>query len=227
VIEPYFLWKTNLRTRDEQGGLGDLDVYTYGLRAKGKLPRRFDYAVEMAFQAGHAAADDIRTWAGHWVLGLSPWRDDRAPRLVAEYNYSSGDSDSRDGRRGTFDQLFPTNHNKYGIADRIGWRNMRDAMAGLEWKPARKWKINVDYHALWLATHQDALYSPGGAPTIRNPQATSSRVGDEIDFQASYQFSTQFQLGFGYAHLFPGEFLKQSSPGSAVTFPYLMWSYKF
>lgn len=227
VFEPYFLWKTNSRTVDEAGRPGDLDVYTYGLRATGKLSQRFDYDAQMALQSGHAAHDDIRAWAGHWQLGFSPWRHEKAPRLVAECNYASGDGGSGDGRRGSFDQLYPTNHGKYGIADRVGWRNMHDAMAGVEWKPDRKWKFNFDYHAFWLANRQDALYNSGGAASVRNPNATSSRVGDEVDIQASYRFNEHLQAGFGYARLFPGSYLKQSTAGSGVSFPYLMWTATF
>jgi hypothetical protein len=226
-VQPYFFWKTNTSVRDERGRLGDLDVYTYGLRAAGKLPHRLDYSLELAFQSGRAATDVIRAWAGHWLLGYAPWKKERMPHLVAEYNYASGDDDPRDGRRRTFDQLFPTNHSKYGITDRVGWRNMRDAMGGIEWKPASRWTLNVDYHAFWLANRLDALYAAGGALSVQNPKATSSRVGDEIDIQASYQFSARLQLGFGYAHLFPGEYLKQSTKGSGVTYPYVLWTCRF
>jgi len=226
VIEPFLLWKTASHTTAESGRSGDLDLYTGGARVVSKLPRRLDCNVEMALQGGRAAGDRVRAWAGHWALGWTPWKD-RPLRLIAEYNFASGDRDPRDGRRGTFDQLYPTNHSKYGTADQIGWRNIHDLMPGLEWRPRRKWRLKFDYHAFWLADRRDALYTEAGAVFARNPQAAGSRIGWELDAQADWQFSDRLQLGLGYARLFAGPYLKQTTPGSGFSYPYLTWSYRF
>src|SRR5947208_14763180 len=98
----------------------------------GQLPHSFDYGVEAAGQAGTIASDPLRAWAGHGLLGYTIGRLKTTPRLVAEYNYASGDKSSLDGKRGTFDQLFPTNHNKYETADQLRGQNRRSARAGVE-----------------------------------------------------------------------------------------------
>jgi hypothetical protein len=227
VIEPYVLWKTTPLAAAEAGRFGDLDVYTYGLRAVGQLRPRWDYGVEVALQRGHVAADRLAAWAGHWALGYRLGEDTRAPRLVLEYNFASGDKNPTDGRRGTYHQLFPTNHDKYGTVDRIGWRNIHDAMAGLEWKPYRKWKLNLDFHSFWLASRRDAFYSEAGAVLFRNPAVAGSHVGYEADLQALYQYSKQLQWGLGYGYLFSGEYLRQASSGASGSAPYIMWNYRF
>jgi hypothetical protein len=226
VLEPYFFWKSGPRVAGESGPPGDQDVYTWGARAVGKLPARFDYNIEMAFQAGHYGPDRIRAWAGHWGAGYTAAAGERAPRVVLEYNHASGDSDPRDGRRGTFDHLFPTNHNKYGTADRVGWRNMHDLSPGIQWRPSSKWRWTMDVHTFWLASRRDALYTDTGPPAVLNPNASSRRIGTEIDLQGTYQFSSRLLFGFGYAHLFPGPYLEQSTPGSGATYPYVMWVYR-
>ncbi len=218
VIESYVLWKT--------ASAGDLDVYTAGARAVGKLRRGFDYGLEMAVQTGHSARDNIRAWAGHWVAGYALPLRQRPPRLVFEYNYASGDRDPGDGRRGTFDQLYPTNHYKYGTADRIGWRNIHDLMPGVEWRPTPKWRFNLDGHRFWLASVGDALYTEAGAVLVRFPGASSRRVGDEIDLQVSWQIHARLTVGCGYARLFPGPYLKQAGRGPAASYPYLMWTWR-
>ncbi len=117
VIEPYFLWKNDRNASDGLGQPGDNDVLTYGARLAGHLPARADYNVEMALQGGHRAAQSIRTWAGHWELGLRPLQAAVAPRVGIEYNYATGDSHPADGRHTTFDDLYPAGYNKYGMAD--------------------------------------------------------------------------------------------------------------
>ena len=70
------------------------------------------------------------------------------------------------------------------------------------------------YHSWWLASATDALYSASGALVARSAAGTAGRhVGQEIDAQVSYTYSPQLQIGGGYAHLVPGEFLKNTTPG--------------
>lgn len=225
-IEPYFFWRSDGGYRNELKVRGGLDEITFGIRGVGKLPGRLDYGIETAGQSGRAAGAPITAWAGHFLGGYSLGGTDRAPRLVAQFNCASGDSDPRDGRVNTFDQLYPTNHFFYGIDDRMGWRNMREAVGGVQWKPLAKWRFGVDYHAFWLATVQDALYLDNGSASVRNPNATSRRVGDELDVTANYQPSEHFSLVLGYGHLFPGKFLRQSDRRSGVTSPYVMWVWR-
>lgn len=226
TLQPYVFWKSSTPVVDKEGHSGDLDVYTYGVRAVGNLSSRTDYGLEMAAQTGHFSGDAIRAWAGHWTVGRRLAKSNRAPRLVGEYNYASGD-DARAGRRGTFDQLYPTNHNKYGTADQIAWRNMRDAMMGLDWRANARMRLQLDYHGFWLANIRDALYTESGTVFVRNPDAPSSRIGTEIDLQVSYKVNERLQFGGGCAHLFPGPYLRASTKHSGVTAPYVMWTYSF
>ena len=119
VLEPYVLWRVTRNLKTEAGKPGNRDFKTYGLRWVGKLPLHFDYNTEMAAQAGSLGADRIRAWAGHWQFGYTRAAAAWKPRLVAEYNFASGDKNPHDGTRGTFDQLYPTAHDKYGLADQV------------------------------------------------------------------------------------------------------------
>ena len=124
VVEPYLFVKNSDALSGEFGSSGPGTIYTMGARAVGILPRRLDYSVEMAWQTGHRADDDIKAWAGHYALGWMVTDSASKPRVAIEYNHASGDDDPSDGHTGTFDQLYPTNHFKYGTADLLGWRNM-------------------------------------------------------------------------------------------------------
>jgi hypothetical protein len=189
--EAYFLWKHNLRTTDLLGRAGGLQVYTSGGHVFGKLPASFDYNVEMALQTGREVRDTMRAWAGHWEAGRTFATLAGKPRVFLEYNYATGDRDPADGRRRTFDCLYPTD--KYGTADTIAWRNIHEPIANIEFKPNKKWKLKLAHHSYWLADRRDALYSFTGAVLARNPNATSSHVGSELDFRAIYQQSPRLQ----------------------------------
>ena len=133
-----------------------------------------------------------------------------------------------DGARGTFDQLYPTGHDKLGLADQVGWRNIRHARAGLEITPVRGWPVTASHHAWWLANRHDALYNAGGAPIARVAGgAASTHVGQEIDVQLTRAIVPQLLVAGGYAHMFTGSFLKDATPGADYSYPYVMVTYVF
>jgi hypothetical protein len=213
--------------RAEAGGLGTLKETTTGVRIAGKLPARFDYGVEMALQRGSLGTDDISAWAGHWQMRQTfPGRT--AVRLTGEYNYASGDQDPGDNVRGTFDQLYPTPHDKYGLADQIGWKNVHHARAGFEITPVKALPVQVNYHSWWLAEARDAIYSAGSTVLARVATGAVDRhVGQEIDVQVSRALTPQIQAAAGYAHIAPGAFLKEATPGASYSHPYVMVTYVF
>jgi hypothetical protein len=228
VVEPYLLWRQSTHRAVETGGTGDLHQATIGVRTAGKLPAAFDYGTEMALQRGSVASDAVHAWAGHGVVGRTFPHVGGKPRLFTEYNYASGDSDSKDGIRGTFDQLYPTGHDKLGLADQVGWQNIEHLRGGVELKPKAQWSLAGSYHSWWLASATDALYSAGGAVVTRSANGSAGRyVGQELDAQATYTYSPQLQIGGGYARVIPGEVLKATTPGRAYNYSYLMVTYVF
>ncbi len=219
VVEPYVFWRVASRQK--------LDTKTGGVRWVGKLPGKFDYGTEMALQRGDLAVSHVSAWAGHWVVGRTfagAWQ----PRAFVEYNYASGDRDPRDDRTQTFDQLYPTGHDKLGLADQVGWRNIRDVRVGVEAKPVKLLKASAVAHSWHLASAADGLYNAAGAIIARSASASAgTHVGEELDVQGAWSVSKEIQVGAGVGHIFPGEFLKRTTPGKAYTFPYLMAAWSF
>lgn len=228
VVEPYFIWRQSRGLTPEFGGTATLHQATTGLRMAGKLPRSFDYSGEAAVQMGSLGPDDIRAWAEHALVGKTLTGAPAQLRLFGEYNCASGDANHADGTRGTFDQLYPTGHDKVGLADQVGWRNVRHVRTGVDLKPSPKWLLAGSYHSMWLASVSDGLYNSGGALVARSLTGTAGRhVGQELDAQATYIYSPQLQINGGLAHMIPGEFLKNTTPGHAYTYPYVMVTYVF
>lgn len=228
TIEPYLFWRLQPRVTGETGVRANLDLKTVGMRWVGKLPAGFDYVTEMAVQRGSLGAEKDRAWAGHWVLGYSPARAPWKMRLISEYNFASGDENPRDGVRGTFDHLYPTPHEKYGLCDQVGWRNIHDVRGAVEVKPHKAVGAALSYHTWWLANAHDALYAAGGAVIARRSDgAFGRRVGQEIDLSGSWAINKQISLAAGVGHIFPGEFLRRATPGVGYTFPFVMLGYTF
>jgi hypothetical protein len=227
TAEPYLFYRRDRDQRAETGVPGSLEQVTTGARLVGTLPARLDYNVEMDLQRGSLGPDAVRAWAGHWQLRRS-LAGAGAAHITAEYNVASGDADPVDGIRGTFDQLYPTAHDKYGLADQVGWRNIHDVRIGFDVTPFKSTPITVNYHSYWLAEKRDALYAASGAPLARViAGAASARVGQELDVQVSRPLFPQLALIAGYAHLFAGPFLEEATPGKSYSGPFAMVTYVF
>jgi hypothetical protein len=226
TVEPYVLYRADRNLRTEGGAFGHLSQTTVGARWAGTLPAAFEYGVETAFQIGSLGADSVGAWAGHYQIKTPA--GPRAVRFVSEYNYASGDSSPADGKRGAFDNLYPTPHDKYGLADQVGWRNIHHLRQGIELTPAKGWPMLVNFHAWWLAERKDGLYTAGSALVARIPTGAPNRhVGEELDIQISRAVSPQLQLAAGFAHIFPGSFLKTATPGASYSHAYVMATYAF
>lgn len=222
-VEPYVLFKQTLLVKSEEGVTGDALVVSPGARVFGKAPGRLDYTVELVVQRGSYSGDRVvamgQSYVGGWTIVDSAWK----PRVSAEYNYASGDPTSKDGLRGTFDQFYPSNHGYYGMIDQFGWKNLKNRRAGFDCQPHKKIKIRADYNQFYLATVQDSLYNSSGSSIVLNRKATSDQIGWELNTVALYQWSKIWKFGFGYAHLFAGDYLKQAKDGFGYTYPYWMF----
>lgn len=212
-VEPFLLWRV---------APGGIDEKTLGFRWPGTLPRNWDYAVEMAMQRGDWRGESISAWAGHWrtshVWPKSRW----SPRARIDYDFATGDGNPLDRTRGTFDTLYPTPHDKYGLADQVGWKNIQHIGAIAEFTPRKGWAVQGKWHNYWLASAFDGLYNAGGVLIARDVTGRSGkRVGQELNAEVMWTPSRHWALGAGAAHLFPGGFVRKASPGAAYTSGYV------
>jgi hypothetical protein len=227
ALEPFVLWRLQPRVKPELGAVGNLDMKVPGIRLDGKA-RAFDYGTEIALERGSLAADQVAAWAGHWVAGYSLTAGMQSIRLYQEYNFASGDGSAHDGRRNTFDELYPSGHDKLGLSDQVGWRNIRHVRSGAEWKPRQKLMLSIRYNSYWLANAHDALYNSAGTAYVQKADGSAGRwVGQEADALGVYQWTRFAQAGAGFSHIFPGTFLRLATPGRSYNQPYLFLTTQF
>ena len=226
TLEPYFMWRLQPNVHSELGPLAHLDMKVSGARWLGKI-RAFDYNTSIVLERGSVGPARVDAWAGHWLLGYSV--SGSPVRLVSEYNYATGDGNPGDGRVNTFQLLYPTAHDRHGLSDQVGWRNIHHVRETVEIKPRPKWTLNPSYNAFWLADARDALYNSQGnvvVPRVLDGSA-GHWVGQELDLAAAYSITRAMQIGAGVAHIFTGTFLKRAAPGGAFTYPYFQVSTRF
>jgi hypothetical protein len=228
-FEPYVLWRVapSSSALAETLGRGHLNEVTTGLHWKGTLPANFDYDTEFDGQTGSLGASSIRAWAGYASAGKTFRNVATSPRAFIEGNYASGTKNPVGRDWNTFDQLYPSNHDKYGFEDQIGRRNLEQFRVGAEEDLTKKWKVKQAFEGYWLATSNDNFYASSGAIAIPAHPGASRHVGNELDLVAEYLLNPGLTFGVGYARLFAGQFLNTTTPGHDSSYPYAYFQYNF
>lgn len=206
---------------------GNTDRVTVGGHIWGKLPANFDYDAEGGMQFGQLAGNDI--YAGYFSGELGYTFADvwAKPRLSLGYDYASGDN-HRDGKSGTFDQLFPTGHLYFGYLDFVGRQNINAGNFTVAITPTPELKLWASWHMFCLADSNDALYNAGGAALRFNSAGTAGTyVGNELDLTGSYQLGRHTTLLFGYGVFFPGDFIQNTGPSETAHMFYSSVEFKF
>ena len=207
-------------------GTDKIGINTYGFRLAGPLAGGVKYSLEAALQrgkvgpAGLAAEAWFASLARRWSVAARPLD------ILVEYKFASGTPNPADPlRTSTFDQLYAANHDKFGHQDLFGWRNMHNPRAQATYGLTKSLAINFMYSSIWLANVKDYLYNLGGRPIVRSPSGTAGRhVGQDVDVFGTYKYR-HFQFGAGYGYLFPGEFVRKTTPGIAPTYLYIFHTY--
>jgi Alginate export len=229
-LEPFVLWRVQPSVPIEttaKAKTGKQDEQSYGFRFKGVAARSLDYSYEAILQRGSDGPNPIRSWAQ--TFGAAYRFDARLgkPRIFAQYDYASGDRNPTDGIHGTFDTVYPTAHDRFGITDQFGWQNIVAERAGFTLEPRRRWTVTAQYLDFWLASATDALYNTSGGVIVRDPSGKSgTHIGEEFDAYTWFELNRHLNLGVGVGHLMPGTFLTRTTTGPTYTYPYFAINFK-
>ena len=218
---------------------------TFGARVKSKPDawQGWDYTGEFAFETGDIWATDkqsqrfnLDAFALHVSGGYTLQQYEWKPRFGLEYDYATGDHNPKDNNSESFQNLFPSNHEKYGFMDEFSWRNIHDARAQVNVKPIEKLDLELDYHAFWLADTHDFWYRSNGISTLRTrtPDGRDVRTigagnfaGHEIDLTVTYDCTRNVRVQVGYSHFFAGDYLRDTGPDSDADFGYVMTTFRY
>ncbi len=229
TFEPYVFWRLAPGNfgLPETVGRGHLNEVTIGLHVKGTLPAQFDYDAEFDGQKGSLGISSIGAWAGYAGAGKKFPKVAAAPRVFVEGNFASGTKNPAGRDWNTFDQLYPSNHDKFGFTDQVGRRNLEQFRVGVEENVTKKWILKQAFEGYWLATSNDNFYASSGAISVPAHPGVSRHIGNELDLVAEYQLNKGLNFGFGYARLFAGQFLKTATQGHDYSYPYAYVEYNF
>ena len=213
TLEPFVLWRATDHASEQ----------AYGVRWKGLAFGNFDYSVEGIREAG----DKIDAWGSTdgiaYRFASVPWK----PRVFTQYDYASGNKNPNGQVHGTFDTMYPTAHDRFGLSDQFGWQNIQAVRAGVTIEPHHRWTVTAQWLDFWLASATDSLYNTSGGSIVRNAQGTAgTHIGQEVDAYTWYEINRHVNLGTGIGHILPGHYLTMMEKGPSFTYPYFALNFK-
>ncbi len=230
TLEPFVLWRVQPAVPVESDGrarTGKQSMHAYGLRFKEKATGSLDYSAEAVVERGSDGPNDIRAWGATAGLAYqTPFARIR-PRVFVQYDYASGDNAPSDGVHRTFDTIYPTAHDRFGILDLFGWQNIQAIRAGVTIIPRRRWSVTTQFLDFWLACAADGVYNSSGSSIARDLNGRpGTHIGREADIYTWHEINQHMNVGVGFGRLRAGEFLLNTTSSRDYSGYYVAINFK-
>jgi alginate export protein len=224
-VDLYYMGFRNKRAVYDRGA-GKEQRETLGARLWGR-GEHFDYNQEYSFQFGRFRSDDIRAWAVNTETG---YRFDSIlfkPRLGLNAGAYSGDNGRSGGSLGTFNGIYEKS-TYFTYAALFGRRNLMDLQPNVQINLPRNITVTPNAAFYWRESIEDGLYSSGSGPVSITGRKSSARyIGSQVAVQVKWKVDRHITVFGEYLHFFPGDFLRQSTPGRNLNYTTYWAEYRF
>jgi len=229
-LEPFFLWRVQPAEVVEPAvgkTTGKENEKVIGVRLKQQANTAFDYGGELIFEGGTVGPQNIDAWATQEGAAYQFLNVASKPRVFAQYDYASGNGNPAQNKtHSTFDTIYPTAHDRLGIADLFGWQNLESARAGATIEPHRRLTFTVQGLDFWAASAADSIYNSSGGSIAFNRTPHGRHVGAELDAYSWYELNQHFNLGGGISYFGGGQFLTNVTTSHSYTYYYFALNFK-
>jgi Alginate export len=215
-IDLYYLGLSNRSVKYDQGTDRE-QRETVGTRLWGRTDR-WDYTQEYTFQWGSFGSADIRVWAVSTETGYRLDSVRLRPRIAGKADVFSGDGDRANPKLGTFNGLYEKGP-YFSYAELIGKRNLMDLQPSIELALPGRITATPNAAFFWRNSTDDGLYAAGsGVLEVSGQRSQARYIGSHAAVQVNWSVDRHTTLFAEYLHFFPGDFLKQSTPGRAINY---------
>jgi hypothetical protein len=212
----YYLGVDDKNVTFDGRGSGREQRETIGTRLWGTTGD-WDYNNEFTFQWGRFRSDPIRAWAVTTEAGYTVKSIPLRPRFGIRENVFSGNQNPPGRTLGTFNSLYQTGP-YFTFAELFGNRNVIALQPSVKLSLSRKVSLTPNVAAYWRESTRDALYSAGGGLVVSGQNSGARYVGTHAAVQLQWKINRHATFFTEYLHFFPGEFVKQSTPGRNINY---------
>ncbi len=213
TIQPFYFRLDQRKTNQTDNRL----INSPGLRFYGLVgDTEIDYDFIGVYQFGESAQEQHQAYAFASEIGYTQkhlWE----PRYSLVYGYASGDKNPNDNKTQRFERFYGFNR-PWSNSNHIEWENLEAIKTRVEFKPAKKIKIESSYSFYWLASASDG-WTRGN---LRDETGANGKaIGQDFDFRTHFPISNYLKATLGYAHFIPGKFARNVGRSGSSDFIYL------
>jgi len=220
--------------RNQDGSAHSNQLYTFGARFHNRTEagnktasdQLIDYSIDVAYQGGQKAGQEIQAYAGIAFVGVN-FNPGLKMRIGGQGAYASGDTDATDGKYETFDPLYPTPHYQMGFADMTSLRNLTGAGIDYTLWFSPELSVKLDYWYAQRTQTSDSWYAISGAANASAALGAEKALYQEWDVLVNYKPRDFLNFQAGYAYAMRGQAMNQANKSGDYQFAYLMSSLIF
>jgi len=179
------------------------------------------------FENGKVGPQTIGAYAAQAGASYQFFEAASKPRFFGQYDYASGNKNpATSTRHSTFDTMYPTAHDRFGITDLFGAQNIESVRAGATFEPHRRLTFTAQGLDFWAVSALDSIYNTSGSSIVFNKTNHGRHVGAEIDGYSWYELNKHFNLGGGIGYFGGGQFLTNVTTSHSYTIYYVALNFK-
>jgi hypothetical protein len=229
-LEPFFLWRVQPAAVVEPAvakTTGKENEKALGVRFKAQAHTALDYSGEVILETGKVGSQPLRASAAQAGAAYQFLNVAAKPRVFTQYDYATGNSNpAHNATHTTFDTMYPTTHDRFGVADLFGWQNIESVRAGTTIEPHRRLTFTAQGLDFWAASALDSIYNISGSAIVNNKTNRGRHVGAEIDGYSWYELNKHFNLGGAIGYFGGGQFLTNVTTSHSYTYYFFALNFK-
>lgn len=215
-IDLYYMGLDNKSVPFNGKGSGREQRETIGTRLWGST-EHWDYNDEFTFQWGWFSSGDIRAWAISTEHGYRLDQAPLTPRFGLRAVAFSGDQNPSSRNVGTFNSIYEKGP-YFTYAELFARRNLVALQPSADLKLAKSVSLLFNPAFYWRESTSDGLYSVGNAIVVSGSKSNARYIASQASAQLQWRMTRNLTWFSEYGHFFPGDYLKQSTPGKNINF---------
>jgi hypothetical protein len=216
-VDLYYLGLDNKSVPFDGKGTGREQRETIGTRLWGSTDH-WDYNDEFTFQWGwFGPNNDIRAWGASTEHGYRIDSAPLSPRFALRAVAYSGDRNPSSRTLGTFNSIFEKGP-YFSYAELFARRNLVALQPSAALKMTKSISLTFNPAFFWRESTSDGLYSIGNAITVSGLKSNARYIATQASAQVRWSITRNLGLFTEYGHFFPGDFIKQATPGRSLNY---------
>ena len=118
---------------------------------------------------------------------------------------------------GTFNSIFESGP-YFSYAELFARRNLVALQPSADLKLSKSVTLTFNPAFFWRESTSDGLYSIGNAVVVSGLKSNARYIASQASTRVQWRVNRNLTWFTEYAHFFPGEFLKQSTPGKNINY---------